>query len=360
MSFQFSERYFRSVSSLSNDSLLLFYLADFQINKAVSYIKSKEEYYSFDEEKGISNKFFEMGKYDYAEGQVVFLLDSMEIGGVYCKKAILNYLIDSQNETIAVWYNPKLVLRHAQIKNIFSDIPGLPVKIDFLQKPRLTIGAVRVVKSQLILEAFSVAHQSQIGVVADAQKYKQINKEEAIQKLATILVKSRRGMPQIDNKGKAITDTVRSSDGTTQLLTKYNPFDVGTSFPDFEAKNLAGVVKNKANYAGKITVINFWHTACGPCIKEMPALNKIKKAYASNNKVDFLAITFNTKEEVQKFFDKYPFEFELLLDAISIIEKMAVSTYPATVVLDKNPKIIFSKIGDATGELKDVIEKAMQ
>jgi hypothetical protein len=49
-----------------------------------------------------------------------------------------------------------------------------------------------------------------------------------------------------------------------------------------------------------------------------------------------------------------------LVDAISIIEKMAVSTYPATVVLDKNQKIIFSKIGDATGELKDVIEKAMQ
>lgn len=48
---------------------------------------------------------------------------------------------------------------------------------------------------------------------------------------------------------------------------------------------------------GKITIINFWATWCGPCIQELPDFNEIYNYYLPTNKVDVIAIHSIDKED---------------------------------------------------------------
>lgn len=105
---------------------------------------------------------------------------------------------------------------------------------------------------------------------------------------------------------------------------------------------------------GKPTIVNFWHTACGPCIEEMPILNEIKKEYG--NKVNFVAITFETKEKVEKFLAKREFDFTQIINAADFMNAIQIKEFPKTFYLDKNG--IVKKIeGAVTAEEKaDIIQ----
>lgn len=85
---------------------------------------------------------------------------------------------------------------------------------------------------------------------------------------------------------------------------------------------------------GKPTVVNFWHTTCGPCIKEMPILNQIKKKF--QNKVNFIAITFETKEKVNKFLKKREFNFTQVINAADFMNSIKFKAFPKTFFIDKN------------------------
>lgn len=53
---------------------------------------------------------------------------------------------------------------------------------------------------------------------------------------------------------------------------------------DFEAKSLEGeVVKGDVFKNSKITAINLWGTFCGPCVEEMPALEKVNGSYKTED-----------------------------------------------------------------------------
>src|SRR5690606_5542268 len=59
--------------------------------------------------------------------------------------------------------------------------------------------------------------------------------------------------------------------------------------PDFEAHNLQGEPVILKNMRGNIVVLNFWGLGCGPCIAEMPELNKLVDKYRDRSDVKFLA-----------------------------------------------------------------------
>lgn len=109
---------------------------------------------------------------------------------------------------------------------------------------------------------------------------------------------------------------------------------IGQPLPSFNLKDINGKTLTLEQFKGKAIVINLWFTACPPCVLEMPELNRIKEL-PEYSKINFIAITFDTKEKVQNFLTKKDFNFIHLVDAQSYCE-LFTSDYPVNIFVDKN------------------------
>jgi len=89
-----------------------------------------------------------------------------------------------------------------------------------------------------------------------------------------------------------------------------------------------------ADFEGKPTMLNLWFVACAPCIDEMPILNNLKEKYA--DKVNFLSITFDSKEKVDKLLQKHDFEFLHLVGAGDFLKTIGAQAYPKNLFIDAN------------------------
>ena len=70
-----------------------------------------------------------------------------------------------------------------------------------------------------------------------------------------------------------------------------------------------GSVTSFSDYKGKLLVINFWYINCGPCIAEMPYLNDLVNQYQNEN-VNFLALSFDSSQDIKSFLEKTDFKYE--------------------------------------------------
>ena len=97
-------------------------------------------------------------------------------------------------------------------------------------------------------------------------------------------------------------------------------------------------------------LINFWFTDCPPCVKEIPELNRLKEKY--NDKVNFIAITFDDKEDVMDLLEKKDFKFIQIINSQDYINEIGIKAYPKNVFIDKEGKIRLIE-GQLTENLKN-------
>jgi thiol-disulfide isomerase/thioredoxin len=139
--------------------------------------------------------------------------------------------------------------------------------------------------------------------------------------------------------------TFAISDKKPESLINSGPFSEykNKEFPKFDLNTLVDKNFNSEKLKGKPTMINFWFTRCAPCIDEMPVLNKIKEKY--KNDFNFIAITYEKKEDVKNFLKKHPFEFEHLINAKDFTDQLVIQAYPMNLFLDKNGVLKYVKGG---------------
>ena len=70
-----------------------------------------------------------------------------------------------------------------------------------------------------------------------------------------------------------------------------------------------GSIKSFSDFEGSMLVINFWYINCGPCIAEMPYLNKLVEKYKDDN-IKFLALSFDSKADIKQFISEVDFKYE--------------------------------------------------
>lgn len=108
---------------------------------------------------------------------------------------------------------------------------------------------------------------------------------------------------------------------------------VGKPLPAFSFPDLQGQRVSTHSLRGKPVVVNLWFTACGPCIAEMPVLNRIRQEKAATEVV-FLAVTFDKQEKVQAFLRKRPFTFRHIAGAKQYTDQFTTG-YPTTLFVDR-------------------------
>ena len=89
----------------------------------------------------------------------------------------------------------------------------------------------------------------------------------------------------------------------------------GEAIPALSLKTLTGnVVELPATYTGRPILINFWASWCGPCIQEMPELDRYSTAQGAHG-TQVVGIALDDAEAVRAFLRRTPVGYPILLDA---------------------------------------------
>ncbi len=125
--------------------------------------------------------------------------------------------------------------------------------------------------------------------------------------------------------------------------------------PDFALNNLAEKKVSLENFRGKVVLLDFWATWCKPCVKSMPALQKLHDQFASKN---FTVLGISTdedgKKKVEAFIKKHKIAYPILLDAEAnpAWEAYKVKVVPMMFLVDPKGQIVRQWVGEA--DMKDV------
>lgn len=138
------------------------------------------------------------------------------------------------------------------------------------------------------------------------------------------------------------------------------PKVVGTE-AELVLKDLFGAEQKLSALRGRVVVLNFWATYCGPCVKEMPDLAAIQNQYAALGVqvVGATAETLAEQKEVRKFVTDKKINFPIWLGAT--VEDMARfglgPALPGTAIIGRDGKIIAAYPGVITlADLKKQLE----
>ena len=120
-----------------------------------------------------------------------------------------------------------------------------------------------------------------------------------------------------------------------------------------------------ADFHGKIVVINLWASWCGPCRREVPEYEKVRKAY-TNGDVVFIGLTMEDpryeNERVQKFVREVGFGFRLGWADRELARNLTNGkrSIPQTLVIDQEGRIVAHWDGYAPGRSGDRLNQTIK
>ena len=150
---------------------------------------------------------------------------------------------------------------------------------------------------------------------------------------------------------------------STQLGKTYAPADRKKP-GDFTADKLDGGTMKLSQTAGKVVVLNFWATWCGPCTTETPQFDNVYRKYKSKN-VAFVGIdTKDTRSKAQAFVQDnditYPMVFDEQGEVAVRLGKIPALGLPFTVLLDRQGRVAAVYLKQlAPKDLEPVLDKLL-
>lgn len=124
-----------------------------------------------------------------------------------------------------------------------------------------------------------------------------------------------------------------------------------TLAPDFTLKSESGENIRLSEQRGKVVMLNFWASWCGPCRQEMPLLDAIYKKHA---KMGFVLLGINVEEDntdAKKMLKTLGVSFPILFDTgnkLSVLYNL--EAMPTSIVIDKKGKIRYIDRGYSAGD----------
>jgi len=116
--------------------------------------------------------------------------------------------------------------------------------------------------------------------------------------------------------------------------------------PEFSLRELNGNVASLSGYRGKMELLNFWATWCGPCRDEMPSMEQLSRSFGGQG---LTVVAINQRENaalVARFMKTHNLNFSTLLDADGrVAASYRVYGIPVSYVIDSDGRAIGMKSG---------------
>jgi peroxiredoxin len=133
--------------------------------------------------------------------------------------------------------------------------------------------------------------------------------------------------------------------------------------PDFTLKQVNGDLFRLSDLKGKVVLLNFWGTWCGPCRAEIPDLNRLYAEHKDEG-LEIVGITIKsgTEKQISEFMKKWEMEYTVLTDVKGneIMDVTArygraigqpITGIPTTLIINREGHIVKGYIGPRTKEI---------
>jgi cytochrome c biogenesis protein CcmG/thiol:disulfide interchange protein DsbE len=113
----------------------------------------------------------------------------------------------------------------------------------------------------------------------------------------------------------------------------------GDKAPDFTVTTDSGRAISLPNFGGKLLVLNFWASWCGPCVEETPSLSAFSDEYRNKGVVVLGVSVDQDMGAYQKFVERFHPDFLVAHDR-KIHEDFGTFIYPETYIIDSNGRVL--------------------
>lgn len=139
--------------------------------------------------------------------------------------------------------------------------------------------------------------------------------------------------------------------------------DYAIKAPDFTLRTVQGELFKLSENRGKVIMLNFWGTWCGPCRREIPDFNKLHAKYQKDGlEIVGVTLTSGSSKNILEFMKDWNMEYTVLTDIDNNETQKVTSDYgraigkpitgiPTTLIIDQEGYIVKGYIGPRSEEV---------
>jgi len=136
----------------------------------------------------------------------------------------------------------------------------------------------------------------------------------------------------------------------------------GQAAPALTFKDLAGKEVSLAALKGKVVVVDFWATWCGPCRQEIPGYIEMQKKYGKDGLV-IIGVSLDQKgpKVVKKFVEANSMDYTVVMGDDKAVDAFGgFNAIPTTFLINREGRIVHQKSGAmAHAEYEELVKKAL-
>jgi len=120
-----------------------------------------------------------------------------------------------------------------------------------------------------------------------------------------------------------------------------------TPAPGWQLKDVDGQPVNFSRFKGKVVVLDFWATWCGPCRSEIPGYGKLQEKYKDKGLV-IIGVSLDQEGPavVKKFIGDFHMTYQVVMGDAAVVGAFGgVDGIPTTFIIDRTGKIRDKKVG---------------
>jgi peroxiredoxin len=132
--------------------------------------------------------------------------------------------------------------------------------------------------------------------------------------------------------------------------------DIGDTAPKFSITSDSGRNFTRADFGGKVLVLNFWATWCPPCVEELPSLNAFQKQFADKGVVVLGVSVDKNADAYRQFLSRTKVDFQIARDPeANISASYGTFKYPETYIINREGKVVQKIIGPTNWTAPEMI-----